>query len=90
MYSAQHLADSLFVTQNLIGSGVSNQENEAVRHYWRRALNPAEVLDQISDKSGSQRRKVKTIRFEFIIVQFEQRRVVWLSPCDKHHLERLL
>src|SRR5580704_10892988 len=86
----QHFANSLLVTEHLIGIGMSNQENESIRQNWRRTLDSSKVLDQIVDQSRRYRRKIEAIRFEVFIVQFEKCRVSWLPSCDEHDLERLL
>src|SRR4029077_5689818 len=45
-HTAQDLTDSLFIAEHLVGTGVSNQENEAIRAHWRLTLDSSRLLDQ--------------------------------------------
>lgn len=89
-YPAQDLTDSLFVTQHLIGRGVSNQENETIRAYWGRTLNSSHPLDQCLHHQGGRWGKVKGVGFELLIMQLKQSGIPRALAGGEHHLECLL
>ena len=89
-HTAQDLTDSLFITEHLVGTGVSNQENEAIREHWRLTLDSSRLLDQCLHQAAGRWRKVKTVAFELLIMPLEKSGIPRTLAREEHPLECLL
>ena len=89
-HTAQDLTDSLFIAEHLVGTGVSNQENEAIRAHWMLTLDSSRLLDQCLHQAAGRWRKVKTVAFELLIMPLEQSGIPRTLAREEHPLECIL